>query len=224
MNSILTSAAAGGGQPSRHVGDPDGLAHVEYEDLSGPAHRGRLQHEVDRLVGEHEVAAAIGVSHRDRAARLHLRRHGREHRPAAAQHVAEAPAHVPSARPGRRVRGETFGDPLGVAEDADGVRRLVGGDVDERSGRHDRPRLRCWPRPPRSGRARRAPGCGRSAGVSGRVVVQDRHRPVGRVGLRGQPLDQQGTGAPRPEDDDLHGRTGRPPGAQAPRVVDVPGA
>ncbi|HWN60036.1 MAG TPA: hypothetical protein VNO25_05150, partial [Streptosporangiaceae bacterium] len=33
----LGLAAADGGQPSRHVGDPDGFAHVEDEDLSGPA-------------------------------------------------------------------------------------------------------------------------------------------------------------------------------------------
>ena len=125
-------AAAAGGHPARHVGDPHRFAHVEHEDLPGPPDHGRLQHEMDRLVGEHEVTADLGVGHRDRAARGHLRRQGGEDRPAAAQHVAEAHAQEPSARPGRHVRGEAFGDPLGVAEHAHRVRGLVGRDVDER--------------------------------------------------------------------------------------------
>ncbi len=41
-----------------------------------------------------------------------------------------------------------------------------------------------------------------------RVVVEDRYRPVGPAGLRGQPTDQLGARLPGPEDDDLRGRRG----------------
>ena len=125
-------ATAAGGHPPRHVGDPHRFAHVEHEGLPAAADRGCLQDEMDRLVGQHEVTADLGVGHRDRTARGHLRRQGGEDRSAAAQHVAEAHAQEPPSRPGRHVRGEAFGDPLGVAEHAHRVRGLIGRDVDER--------------------------------------------------------------------------------------------
>ncbi len=58
----------------------------------------------------------------------------------------------------------------------------------------------------------------------GRVIIEDRHRLVGRVGLGGQPADQLGPGIPRPEDDDLHRRGSGPPGPQPGRKGHVPSA
>ena len=58
----------------------------------------------------------------------------------------------------------------------------------------------------------------------GRVVIEDRHRLVGHVGLGGQPTDQLGPGFPRPEDDDLHPPGSGPPGPQPGREGHVPGA
>ena len=43
-----------------------------------------------------------------------------------------------------------------------------------------------------------------------RVIVEDRYRLIGRVGLRGQPVDQLSARVSGSEDDDLHGRRGGP--------------
>ena len=129
---MSTCRRHGRDQPAGHVGDPDLLAHVEDEHLAVPADDRGLQHELHRLVRGHEVAADLGVGHRDRAARGDLRAQRGQHRAPAAEHVAEPDAQVGARGLAGHVRGEPLGGALGVAEHADRVGGLVRGDVHER--------------------------------------------------------------------------------------------
>src|SRR5215475_8202349 len=55
-------------QVRRQVGDLDGLAHIEDENLSAVSHCGSLKHELRRLWDGHEVTLSIRMSNGQRPA------------------------------------------------------------------------------------------------------------------------------------------------------------
>ena len=93
--------------------------------------RARLQHQLHRLRNGHEVAAHLGVGHRDRAAAPDLPQERRHHAAAAAEHVAEPHRdEVPPAGLGDLLH-DLLGDPLGGAHDVGRAHGLVGRDEHE---------------------------------------------------------------------------------------------
>ena len=74
---------------SREVGDFDGGAHVEDEDLVAFAHRRGFHHEAAGLGDGHEEAVDVGVRHRHGPALGDLLLEARDHRSVAPQHVSE---------------------------------------------------------------------------------------------------------------------------------------
>lgn len=82
--------ACQGDHAPRKVGDANGLAHVEHEDLVSGGHRGGLHHEAACLGDGHEEAGDVGVRNGNRASALYLLAEARDHRPVGAKDVAEA--------------------------------------------------------------------------------------------------------------------------------------
>ena len=126
-----------GDEATGDVIESDRLAHVEHEDLTVatgllPAvHGGGLDDQLDGLMDGHEVAGHVRVGDRHRAAGLDLGPEGVQHRTPAPEHVPEPHR---DERPGGalgEVGRQALGDALRVAEDAGGIGRLVGRDVDE---------------------------------------------------------------------------------------------
>ena len=144
-----------------------GSAHVEHQRLAVAADRGGLDDQLHRLLHRHEVAGDVGVGDGDRAAR----------RRSARWNAVSTEPRLPRTLPKRTlrnvpgvtgggVRGEPLGDPLGVAEHADRVGGLVGGDVDEPRRRRAQRRSSTFEgapdvrlAPPRRGAARSSGRC-----------------------------------------------------------------
>ena len=76
-----------------HVDDPDGLAHVEDEDLAALPHGPRLEDQLSRLGDAHEVAPHVGMGHRHRPAACDLFLEDGDGRAGAAEDVAETDGH-----------------------------------------------------------------------------------------------------------------------------------
>ena len=119
-------------QPLGDVGDADRIAHVEDQHLTAAPHHRCLQHQQHGLGDRHEVAGDVRVGHGDRPALGDLGAEHAQHRPAAAEHVAEPHAQVAAVVAGIGLGGDPLGDALGEPEHARGVSCLVGRDVDER--------------------------------------------------------------------------------------------
>ncbi len=118
--------------PPGNVFDAHRPAHVEHQRLARQSDRPGLDDQLARLGNRHEEAGDLGIGDRDVVAGLDLRAERVQHRPAAAEHVAESDGQERAVRVLREVGRQLLGQPLRVAERAYRVRGLVGGDVDER--------------------------------------------------------------------------------------------
>ncbi len=81
------------------VGNANGLAHIEDEDLASLAHGTGFEHQLAGLGDEHEVADDIGVRDGDRTATTNLLAEDRDDRTIAAQDVAKTGGDELTGRP-----------------------------------------------------------------------------------------------------------------------------
>ena len=195
------------------------LVAVQHDQLRGP--------ELVQLAAELGADGAARAGHQDPLARdvLADRGHVGGHRPASEQ-VADAG--IPDALD-LRVAGEQFPQRRDHLRDEPAALGRLGEILDDLAGlpgdRDDQD-----PGPGAGGDLRHLAAAAEHRNAVdpqaplGGVIVEDRHRPVGHVGLGGQPADQLGPGFPRPEDDDLHRPGSGPPGPQPGREGHVPGA
>ena len=227
-----------GPEPLEDLPDPARVADVGQHGLLGIEQGPPVQRELDRVQGrlvavQHDqlrgpelvqLAAELGADgaaragHQDPLARdvLADRGHVGGHRPAPEQ-VADAG--IPDALD-LRAAGEQFPHRRDHLRDEPAALGRLGEVLDDLAGlpgdRDDQ-----HPGPGAGGDLRHLAAAAEHRNAVdpqpplGRVVIEDRHRPVGRVGLGGQPTDQLGPGVPRPEDDDLHGRRERAAGTAA---------
>ena len=124
-------------QIAGHVGDPDGLAHVEHEDLSVPRQRRSAEDELHRLRNGHEIPGHVRVGDGDRSAPLDLFLEERHDATTATEDVSKphsAKNGLAAGRIGRHGLQVALGDALGGPHDTRRIDGLVGGNQHEGRG------------------------------------------------------------------------------------------